>query len=983
MQKNSSRAFALFAATALVTTFTPASAQNSPDVKAAEDSATSLPAQPLWIFDESDIPVDPDYTFGVLGNGMRYVLRENATPEGQALVRLHIGSGSLDETDSEQGLAHYLEHMAFNGTTNVPEGEMIALLEREGLAFGADTNASTGFEATTYKLDLPRNDEDLLDTAVMIMRETASEMTISEDAVERERGVILAERRDRRNFAYRNLEDNLEFSTPGARYNSRLPIGILDILENATAADLRGFYERTYVPKNAVMIIVGDYPVPVMKAALEKHFASWDNSAPAPADPITGPVDIERKGETDIYTDPALSERVQLWRYGPWKDRPDSAQTRRDAIQRQVGYGIINRRLAKLARGENAPFRSAGFGASDLFEDARQTNLVISSADGEWEKGLTAATLELRKAMMFGFSEAEVAEQVARLRSSIEASARAADTRTNGALLGGAIGLIENERIPSTPQSSLERFEAMADQITAKNALAAVMADATPLYDPLIRFTGRTAPEGGEAALRSAWDAVMAMPVTKPEFAEAAEFGYTDFGADGAVASDTTDERLGLRRILFANGVRLTLKKTDIREDQIRYRMGVDGGQLLNTAENPLATAMVATLPAGGLGKHSQDELTTILAGKRVSTSIGAGADRFTMSGSTIPQDLTLQMQLLAAAITDPGYRKEAEERYAKSIDNFFANLDATPGRVLSNALGGILSDNDPRFTLQNKEAYEARSFAKLKEDVGHWIENGAIEIALVGDLDEDAAIAAVASTLGALPARVSEFERREEARKRSFTDKRGTRTLQHAGEPDQALIRMTWPTTDDSDLTETLRLSLLARVVRIKLQEQLREDLGQAYSPSAGSSMSRIYPGYGTFSLAASVDVAEVEPTRAAITSMLSNLAAEPLDDDTLGRARKPALESYDNALKTLGGWLGLADRAQSETERLERFFQAPDILKGFTGEDMQAAAVKYLVKADAVEVLVLPKEAEQSEETDTIQPSAPAIAEQAIAGE
>ncbi|MEL6542107.1 MAG: insulinase family protein, partial [Pseudomonadota bacterium] len=159
--------------------------------------------EPNWPFEESDITVDSGYTFGQLDNGMRYILRQNATPEGTAVVRMRIDSGSLDETDEEQGLSHYLEHMAFNGSKGIPEGEMIKLLEREGLAFGADTNASTGFEAITYMLNLPRNDEDLLDTALMLMRETVSELTIAQDAVDRERGVILAERRDRRNFAQR------------------------------------------------------------------------------------------------------------------------------------------------------------------------------------------------------------------------------------------------------------------------------------------------------------------------------------------------------------------------------------------------------------------------------------------------------------------------------------------------------------------------------------------------------------------------------------------------------------------------------------------------------------------------------------------------------------------------------------------------------------------------------------------------------------
>ncbi|MEP6394406.1 MAG: insulinase family protein, partial [Alteripontixanthobacter sp.] len=194
------------------------------------DAAATPADEPVWAFEQSDLPLDRDYVFGALPNGMRYIIRRNATPEGTALVRMRIGSGSLAEREDERGLAHFVEHMAFNGSAAIPEGDMIKLLEREGLAFGADTNASTGFKATTYKLDLPRNDPALLDTALMLMRETASELTIAPDAVERERGVILAERRDRRNYAQRELEDRLDFASPQARFTRRLPIGALEVL---------------------------------------------------------------------------------------------------------------------------------------------------------------------------------------------------------------------------------------------------------------------------------------------------------------------------------------------------------------------------------------------------------------------------------------------------------------------------------------------------------------------------------------------------------------------------------------------------------------------------------------------------------------------------------------------------------------------------------------------------------------------------------
>ncbi|MDA0915390.1 MAG: insulinase family protein, partial [Proteobacteria bacterium] len=183
----------------------------SPTPLLAQESA---PDEPVWAFEDSNIPIDPAFRFGELDNGMRYIVRQNSTPEDTALVRLYIGSGSLDETDSERGLAHFVEHMAFNGSKRISEGEMIPLLEREGLAFGADTNASTGFDRTLYMLNLPRNDADLLETALMLMRETASELLIEQEAVDRERGIILAERRDRNNFEFKAAVDGLEFSAP-------------------------------------------------------------------------------------------------------------------------------------------------------------------------------------------------------------------------------------------------------------------------------------------------------------------------------------------------------------------------------------------------------------------------------------------------------------------------------------------------------------------------------------------------------------------------------------------------------------------------------------------------------------------------------------------------------------------------------------------------------------------------------------------------
>lgn len=919
---------------------------------AAQDTA---PAETLWAFEESDIPVDPAFHFGVLDNGMRYVLRSNATPEGTALVRMLIDSGSIDETDSERGLAHFVEHMAFNGSARIPEGEMIPLLEREGLAFGPDTNASTGIDRTLYMLNLPRNDEALLATALMLMRETASELLIEQDAVERERGIILAERRDRRNFAYKQLEDQLDFVAPGARLIDRLPIGALEVLENASAADLRGYYERNYVPANTTLVIVGDFPLELMEQRVQRWFADWQ-AAPLPGEAEYGPLDIARSGETDIYVDPALPESVSVLRYAPWQDRPDTIAMRQQNLLRQIGYGIINRRLQRLALGGNAPFRSASINVSDFFEEARSTDLTVNAADGEWRAGLIAAAIELRQALQYGFSEAEVAEQLARIRTSLENSVSGVDTRTNSSLVSLALDLVLEERVPSTPQSSLERFENFAGQITPEATLAAIKADMAELVDPLIRFQGRAEPEGGADALRSAWNEAIAAEIVAPGFSDAVEFAYQDFGDPGEIISDMRNDEFGFRLIRFANGVRLNLKQTDIRKDRVSFQVTLDGGSLLNTADDPLKTVLASSIPAGGLGAHSQDELQSVLAGRSVRFPFSSTEDAFVMSGGTTPRDLELQLQVLAAGLTDPGYRSEGEERYRRNIAQFFASMDATPGQALGNALGQILSDGDPRFTLQSEEAYAQRSYEQLQQDIGDRLSNGAIELALVGDFDEQAAIDAVAKTFGALPPRESEFLAREEARQRSFTAQRDTHTITHSGEPDQALIRMVWPTTDDSDLVEAMRLELLARAVRVRLQETLREELGQAYSPSADSSTSRVWRDYGTFSISVSVDFAQLDAARAAIAEMLDDMR-RGIDEDLIDRARQPLLESFENMLKSLGGWMSLADRAQSEADRLGRYSAAPGILKGFTAADIHAAANAYLTAGEEVELLVVPQ--------------------------
>ncbi|WP_379547579.1 M16 family metallopeptidase [Qipengyuania sp. DSG2-2] len=934
----------------------PAHAQNALSVVSTPETGG-----PVWAFEDSDLEPEDGTIYGQLDNGMRYIVRSNGTPEGTALVRMEVESGRFDERDNERGLAHYVEHMAFNGSTNVPEGEMVKLLERLGLAFGADTNAATAFHYTQYMLDLPRADEELLDTALFLMRETASELLFEVDAVERERGVLIAERRDRTDYRSLASADQIDFFFPGSLISNRYPLVDREDVDTATADVLRGFYERTYIPANTTLIVVGDFDADAVEAKIRTRFADWQAKPDAPQ-PSAGPVQPDYKGAADIYTDPALDAQISVARFGEWIDRPDTSANRREAIIRGIGYGIVNRRLRRLTLSEDPPFRNAGFGTSDIFEAGRQTSLVLAALEGDWQRGLTAAAQEYVRIMQHGVTAAEIAEQVSSRRTALQNQVNAAATRSHRSFVGGAVGLARNDLVPTSPEFGLALFESAVEGLTPGQVVAALRVDVIPLEEPLIRFQGRTAPEGGEAALRKVWNIAVALPVDPPVESAFDAFPYTDFGEPGTLVSDTVEEALGIRQIVFDNGVRLNLKQTALEDDRVRVSYVLDGGNWLDTRENSEGTALAALLPSAGLGKLSADDLSTVLAGRNAQFRFSAQTDSFAGTTTTTPRDLELQLQLIAAYLTDPGYRPEALTRYRNSLEDYFARLTATPRAALGAYEANILSDDDPRFTLKDEATYRALELSDLRDTISDRLANGALEVALVGDIDEEAAIALVARTLGALPRREADFTTPPGARERAFTADRSPRTLYHTGEADQALLRFVWPTTDALDPETTVGLGLLRAVVDLAMTDELRERLGDAYSPGVSSSPSRYYDGYGTFAVSAGVDVGRLDVASAAIRSTITALRDGPVSEDMLQRARQPILEGLDNALKTNSGWLRYTRRAQSEPDRIARYLAGADRYRAVTAEDLQALAVRYLDPADAVVITVLPQTAAET---------------------
>ena len=375
----------------------------------------SEPAQPetdyTWVHEVSDLPADPAIRYGRLGNGLRYAIRENDTPPNVASVRLVFNVGSLAEAEDQRGLAHFIEHMAFNGSTDVPEGEMVPLLERHGLEFGPDTNAFTGYETVGYQLDIPEVDEETVDTALFLMRQTASELLMDSEAIDRERGVILSEERYR-NTPIRRWNNALwRFRLPDTIVPDRDAIGTVEVIETAPRERLVDYYENFYTPERAMLVVVGDIDPDVIEAKIADEFAGWEQPDDPRGDPDVGTVSEERPLSVGYFHDPEIYTIFTVDAVRPHEPVLDTAQSRFENNLANLGDAILSRRFATLTSSGTSPLIQASANHTSDFDVADRATVLAIMRPDQWQEGVAVVEQELRRAIEHGFTEAELAEQ--------------------------------------------------------------------------------------------------------------------------------------------------------------------------------------------------------------------------------------------------------------------------------------------------------------------------------------------------------------------------------------------------------------------------------------------------------------------------------------------------------------------------------------------------------------------------------------------
>jgi zinc protease len=919
-------------------------------------AAAQAPAN-VWPQAYADLPPDPAMRFGTLPNGMRYVVMHNATPNDQASLRLRFAAGSMDETDEQRGLAHFLEHMAFDGSTHVPNGEMVKILQRHGLAFGADTNASTSWEETVYKLDLPKADEATLDDSLMLLRETASELTFAPDAIDKERGVVLSEERLRDTPGYRVLKQGMGFTLAGLRAPERFPIGQVEVIQKASHDQFVQFYAQYYRPENAVLVAVGDFDPDAMEAQIRTRFGDWTDRGPAGREPDLG-APVKRGPQTKLVVEPGAPPIVELSWVSPPDLSPDSEAKRRRDIIEALGLAVLNRRLDRIVRADDPPFLAAGIYRSDEFHSAKVTTLQVQARPGEWRAALEAASQEARRFARYGVSQDELNLEIESDRASFEDAANAAATRTTPSVADDIIGAVAIPEVETSPAEDLALFNEAVKTLTA----AEVNAGTSSLVGgdgPLVLVSAPTPVDGGDQAVAKAFAAIDKEPLSPPVAHAALSWPYDSFGVPGAVADQRDITDLDTVFVRFANGVRLTVKPTKFRDEQILVEARVGDGDLdLPGDRQTTAWAADSAFPEGGLDQLSAQDIDQVMNSKILAKNFGVGEDAYVLSGETRPEDLDSQLQLLAAYVAHPGWRPEAFDRMKKAGPTILDQLDATPAGVLNRDLGQLLHSGDRRWAYPDRADIAAETPAEFKTMLQPALADGPIEVVVVGDITVDKAIDAVAATFGALPPR-SDAPPPSSSTAVAFP--RPTPTpivLTHKGRADQAIGLIAWPTDDFlSDTQRARTLNMLANVLQLRLLDQFRKAQGVTYSPSAQAAASSVLPHYGYLSARVEVPPAELDAFFRDVETIVQDLKAKPVSDDEFKRAQLPALDDLERRRQTNEYWLGALAAAQTDPRRVDAIRSSIAQLERVTPEDVQRAAQNYLVDDKAWKLVVKPQ--------------------------
>src|SRR5215471_9906573 len=802
-------------------------------------AAQQIPAAVAALKPSDPMPVDAAITQGTLPNGLRYYVRANAKPEKRAELRLVVKAGSVLEEDDQQGLAHVVEHMAFNGTKNFPKHDVVQFLESLGMRFGADVNAYTSFDETVYMLTVPTDKPDVLDRALLILEDWAHDVTFDPVEIDKERPVVMEEWRLRRGAGARISDRVLPILLEGSRYADRVPIGKTDVLQTFTRERITKFYGDWYRPDLMAVVAVGDFDQAQVVDLVKRHFSGLANP---PNERARASYDVPDKSGTrfTVLTDKELpTTNVEVTSFVPTRPYGTVGVYRERLIDRLFA-SMLSARLAEIAQKADAPFLQAGTGRGTIMGRTKDNvTLVATVKDGGSEWGLETMLAEVARVQRFGFTPTELDRQkqiILRGRESALAekenvTARSrADEYVRNFLTGETLPSLDDE------YGLVARF---VDDIT----LGEINRMATEWYPESNRLVIVRAPEKAgvalptDASLSAALKAGRSGPLTAYVDRIASSTLLERLPAPAPVVKTTAREALGVTEWQLGNGAKVVLKPTTFKQDEILFRAFSPGGtSQASDADFVPASTAAQVVAAGGLGPFSSADLGRVLTGKIASANPTIGELEEGLQGSASPKDLETLFQLIYMRFTQPRADRSIFATQVAQIRTLLANQANTPGFAYQAALAEIMGQNHPRRRLPTAAMLDEwnldKSMAFYKD---RFADASDFTFVFVGNIDPAVMKPLVERYLGSLPS----IGRKESWRDVGPPLPKGVITKQVVKgiEPkSQATLIYVGGLDPGFRFTQDDRVTLRAmgEILQTRLLETIREDLGGTYSITA-----------------------------------------------------------------------------------------------------------------------------------------------------
>ncbi len=909
---------------------------------------------------DSPIPVDSAVTIGQLDNGLTYYLRENNEPAARLELRLAVNAGSVLEDEDQLGLAHFVEHMLFNGTRRFPKQSLIAFLQRIGMEIGPDINAYTSFDETVYLLQVPTDSMAVVRSAFQVLEDWAAYATLSGEEIDNERGVVIEEWRSGRGAAGRMRDQVLPVILGDSRYAERLPIGDTLVLKHSSFESVRRYYHTWYRPDLMAVAVVGDLPVEMMEQLVKEHFGTI---APA-LDPIPRPsFGVPHQAETryKVASDPEYASFPTLSiSYRQPLVTMETVRDYRHVLVGRMASGMLSRRLSEIAQdGTRSPFLIANAGSGELVRDVPQFQFISLAPEDSLVAALRTILIEAGRAEQHGFTDGELTRQTVSYLRSMEQAYNERNNTPSAALASAYVyHFLELTPIPGPAHA----------YGLAKALLPTITLDETSDYlRQALSSTDRVVTANVPEKPSMAWVTEDVLAETVELYTGVALDPYVDDAVDAPLLSATllpapiisegAIPELSTTEITLGNGIRVAMKPTDFKADEVRFAAFSEGGTSLYSDEEYQTASFAGSIVAGsGVGAFDQSALRKKLTGKRASVSVSISGLFERMSGRASPQDLEILFQLIHLYATQPRADSSGFLSVLSLNRTFLANRQNSPEAAFADTLRTTLYMNHPRNrprTVADLDGVDmARALAIYKE---RFADMDDFTFIFVGAFDTDTLTALAQTYLGTLPG----TDREETWRDFSPITPEGTvvKTVFKGQEP-KSRVNITFNGSYQASREARHHMESLEMVLDIMLFEELREALGGVYGASvSATSLTRPREVY-RFSISFGCDPERADELTSAVFDKIEEIKRNGVPEDYVGRVQEQQRQSRTVSMEQNGFWVS-ALRSAYYRDSLEApldILRYDELVDALTSEDLQQAARTWLTKR-YVQVTLLPE--------------------------